>query len=66
LSFVANARGGTSDFSLRDFQPTLEIGDLGAVFPLKECFQHLPRPDNDGSILAIDSGFLSLSRRPVA
>jgi hypothetical protein len=59
LSFVATARGGTSDFYFERF-PTY-FGDtpiFGAVYSSAEAtFSIYPDVDTDGSILAIQSGF---------
>ena len=59
LSFVATARGGTSDFYLERF-PSY-FGDtprFGAVYSSAEAtFSIYPDVDTDGSILAIESGF---------
>jgi hypothetical protein len=59
LSFVANARGGTSDFYFERF-PTY-LGDtpiFGAVFSSAEgMFSIYHDLNDDGSILAIESGF---------
>ncbi|MEW6496916.1 MAG: GH3 auxin-responsive promoter family protein [Cyanobacteriota bacterium] len=59
LSFVATARGGTSDFYFERF-PTY-FGDtpvFGAVYSSAEAtFSIYPDVNTDGSILAIESGF---------
>ena len=59
LSFVATARGGTSDFYFERF-PTY-FGDtpiFGAVYSSAEAtFSIYPDVDTDGSVLAIESGF---------
>ncbi|HEY9711203.1 MAG TPA: GH3 auxin-responsive promoter family protein [Oculatellaceae cyanobacterium] len=59
LSFVATARGGTSDFYFERF-PSY-FGDtprFGAVYSSAEAtFSIYPDVDTDGSILAIESGF---------
>ena len=59
LSFVANARGGTSDFYFERFPGY--FGDtpiFGAVFSSAEgMFSVYHDLDDDGSILAIESGF---------
>ncbi|MCP2726911.1 GH3 auxin-responsive promoter family protein [Limnofasciculus baicalensis] len=59
LSFVATARGGTSDFYFERF-PSY-FGDtpvFGAVYSSAEAtFSIYPDLDADGSILAIESGF---------
>ena len=59
LSLVATARGGTSDFYFERF-PSY-FGDtpvFGAVYSSAEAtFSIYPDLDNDGSILAIESGF---------
>ncbi len=59
LSFVANARGGTSDFYFERF-PTY-FGDtpvFGAVYSSAEgMFSIYPDVNQDGSILAIESSF---------
>lgn len=59
LSFVANARGGTSDFYFERFPAYFgNTGIFGAVFSSAEgLFSIYHDLDNDGSILAIDSGF---------
>ncbi|MBW4521352.1 MAG: GH3 auxin-responsive promoter family protein [Scytolyngbya sp. HA4215-MV1] len=59
LAFVANARGGTSDFYFERF-PSY-FGDtpvFGAVFSSAEgMFSLYPDVNSDDSVLAIDSGF---------
>jgi hypothetical protein len=59
LGFVANARGGTSDFYFERFPGY--FGDtpiFGAVFSSAEgMFSIYHDLDNDGSVLAIESGF---------
>ena len=59
LSFIANARGGTSDFYFERFPAY--FGDtpiFGAAFSSAEgMFSIYHEVDNDGSILAIESGF---------
>lgn len=59
LSFVATARGGTSDFYFERFP--FYFGDtpiFGAVYSSAEAtFSIYPNVDTDGSILAIESGF---------
>jgi hypothetical protein len=59
LSFVATARGGTSDFYFQRFPDY--FGDtpvFGAVYSSAEAtFSIYPDVDTDGSILAIESGF---------
>jgi len=59
LSFVATARGGTSDFYFERF-PSY-FGDtpvFGAVYSSAEAtFSIYPDVDTDGSVLAIESGF---------
>ncbi|HEY9798652.1 MAG TPA: GH3 auxin-responsive promoter family protein, partial [Leptolyngbyaceae cyanobacterium] len=59
LSFVATARGGTSDFYFERF-PTY-FGNtpvFGAVYSSAEAtFSIYPDVDTDGSVLAIESGF---------
>lgn len=59
LSFVANARGGTSDFYFERFPAYFEDTPIfGAVFSSAEgMFGIYHDVDNDGSILAIESGF---------
>lgn len=59
LSFIANARGGTSDFYFERFPAYFgDTGIFGAVFSSAEgLFSIYHDLDNDGSILAIDSGF---------
>ncbi|MBW4637254.1 MAG: GH3 auxin-responsive promoter family protein [Gloeocapsa sp. UFS-A4-WI-NPMV-4B04] len=59
LSFVANARGGTSDFYFERFPAYFgNTGIFGAVFSSAEgMFSIYHDLDHDGSILAIDSGF---------
>jgi hypothetical protein len=59
LSFVAAARGGTSDFYFERFP--LYFGDtpiFGAVYSSAEAtFSIYPDVDTDGSVLAVESGF---------
>ena len=59
LSFVATARGGTSDFYFERFPKF--FGDtpiFGAVYSSAEAtFSIYPDVDTDGSILAIETGF---------
>ena len=59
LSFVASARGGTSDFYFERFSDY--FGDtpiFGAVYSSAEAtFSIYPDVDTDGSVLAIESGF---------
>jgi len=59
LSFVATARGGTSDFYFERFPGY--FGDtpvFGAVYSSAEAtFSIYPDVDTDGSVLAIESGF---------
>jgi len=59
LSFVATARGGTSDFYFERFPEY--FGDtpvFGAVYSSAEAtFSIYPDVDTDGSVLAIESGF---------
>jgi len=59
LSFVATARGGTSDFYFERFPEY--FGDtpvFGAVYSSAEAtFSIYPYVDTDGSVLAIESGF---------
>lgn len=59
LSFVACARGGTSDFYFERFPSYFEDTPIfGAVFSSAEgMFSIYPEVNNDASILAIDSGF---------
>jgi hypothetical protein len=59
LSFVANARGGTSDFYFESFPKYFEDTPIfGAVFSSAEgMFSIYPDVNTDGSILAIESGF---------
>ena len=59
LSFIANARGGTSDFYFERFPAYFgDTGIFGAVFSSAEgLFSIYHDLDNDGSILAINSGF---------
>lgn len=59
LAFVANARGGTSDFYFERFPEY--FGDtpiFGAVFSSAEgMFSIYPDVNTDGSVLALESGF---------
>lgn len=59
LSFVASARGGTSDFYFQRFPEY--FGDtpiFGAVFSSAESmFSIYPDVNTDGSVLAVESGF---------
>lgn len=59
LSFLATARGGTSDFYFERFPDY--FGDtpvFGAVYSSAEAtFSIYPDVDTDGSVLAIESGF---------
>lgn len=59
LSFVATARGGTSDFYFERFPKFFgETPIFGAVYSSAEAtFSIYPDVDTDGSILAIESGF---------
>ena len=59
LSFIANARGGTSDFYFERFPAYFEDTPIfGAAFSSAEgMFSIYHEVDNDGSILAIESGF---------
>lgn len=59
LSFVATARGGTSDFYFERFPSYLEDTPVfGAVYSSAEgTFSVYPDLNCDGSILAIESGF---------
>lgn len=59
LSFVATARGGTSDFYFQRFAGYLEdTPGFGAVYSSSEgTFSINPDLDKDGSVLAIASGF---------
>ncbi|HEY9781133.1 MAG TPA: GH3 auxin-responsive promoter family protein [Leptolyngbyaceae cyanobacterium] len=59
LSFVANARGGTSDFYFERFPAYFEDTPIfGAVFSSAEgMFSVYHDIDNDGSVLAVESGF---------
>ena len=59
LSFVACGRGGTSDFYFERFPSYFEDTPIfGAVFSSAEgMFSIYPNVNQDGSILAIDSGF---------
>lgn len=65
LSYVATARGGTSDFYFERFPSYL--GDtpvFGAVFASAEgTFSIYHDVNNDGSILAIETGFLNLFQK---
>jgi hypothetical protein len=59
LSFVANARGGTSDFYFERFPTYFEDTPVfGAVYSSAEgMFSIYPDINQDGSILAIESSF---------
>lgn len=59
LSFVATARGGTSDFYFERFPHYFgDTPGYGAVYASAEgTFSIYPELDQDGSILAIESGF---------
>lgn len=59
LSFVANARGGTSDFYFERFPTYFEDTPIfGAVYSSAEgMFSIYPDVNTDGSILAIESSF---------
>lgn len=59
LSFVATARGGTSDFYFERFPKYFgDTSIFGAVYSSAEAtFSIYPDVDTDGSILAIESGF---------
>lgn len=59
LSFVANARGGTSDFYFERFPTYFENTPVfGAVYSSAEgMFSIYPDINQDGSILAIESSF---------
>lgn len=59
MSFVANARGGTSDFYFERFPTYFENTPIfGAVFSSAEgMFSIYPDVNTDGSVLAIESGF---------
>lgn len=59
LSFVATARGGTSDFYFERFPHYFnDIPGFGAVFATAEgTISIYPELNNDGSILAIETGF---------
>ncbi len=59
LSFVATARGGTSDFYFERFPAYFEdTPGFGAVYSSAEgTFSIYPNLNNDGSILAIETGF---------
>ncbi|MBW4680000.1 MAG: GH3 auxin-responsive promoter family protein [Microcoleus vaginatus WJT46-NPBG5] len=59
ISFVANARGGTSDFYFERFPTYFENTPIfGAVFSSAEgMFSIYPDVNTDGSVLAIESGF---------
>ena len=59
LSFVAAARGGTSDFYFERFSTYFDDTPIfGAVYSSAEAtFSIYPDVDTDGSILAIESGF---------
>lgn len=59
MSFVATARGGTSDFYFERFPCYLEnVPVFGAVYSSAEgTFSIYPELNYDGSILAIESGF---------
>ncbi len=59
LSFVTTSRGGTSDFYFERF-PTYfgDTPEFGAVYAASEAvFSIYPNLNQDGSILAIESGF---------
>jgi len=59
LSFIATARGGTSDFYFERFPHYFEdTPGFGAVYSSSEgTFGIYPELDQDGSVLAIESGF---------
>lgn len=59
LSVVANARGGTSNFYFERFPSYFEYTPIfGAVFSSAEgMFSIYHDVDNDGSVLALESGF---------
>ncbi|HEY9613605.1 GH3 auxin-responsive promoter family protein [Allocoleopsis sp.] len=59
LSYVATARGGTSDFYFQRFPSYFEdTPGFGAVYASAEgTFSIYPDLNNDGSILAIETGF---------
>ncbi len=59
LSFIATARGGTSDFYFERFPSYFEgTPGFGAVYSSSEgTFGIYPELDQDGSVLAIESGF---------
>lgn len=59
ISFVANARGGTSDFYFERFPTYFENTPIfGAVFSSAEgMFSIYPDVNTDGSVLALESGF---------
>ncbi len=59
LSFVATARGGTSDFYFERFTHYFDdIPGFGAVFATAEgTISIYPELNNDGSVLAIETGF---------
>ena len=59
LSFVANARGGTSDFYFERFPYYFaDTPIFGVIFSSAEgIFSIYPDVDTDGSILALESGF---------
>lgn len=59
LSFVATARGGTSDFYFQRFPSYFEDTPVfGAVYSSAEAtFSIYPDLDTDGSVLAIETGF---------
>ncbi len=59
LSFVANARGGTSDFYFERFPDYFDDTPVfGAVYSSAEgMFSIYPDANQDGSVLAINSGF---------
>ena len=59
LSFIATARGGTSDFYFERFPAYLEDTPIfGAVFASAEgTFSIYPDVNCDGSVLAVETGF---------
>ncbi|MGQ4646490.1 GH3 family domain-containing protein [Lyngbya aestuarii] len=59
LSFMATARGGTSDFYFKRFSEYFgNTPVFGAVYSSAEAtFSVYPDVDTDGSVLAIESGF---------
>lgn len=59
LSFVATARGGTSDFYFERFPQYLDdTPGFGAVFASAEgTFSIYPDLNTDGSVLAVETGF---------